>query len=47
MGGKWKIIFLLKLMEGKPRFGQLSSLIPLISRKVLGDQVKDMELQLW
>tara|TARA_S200000501_G_scaffold373390_1_gene420394 strand:+ start:1200 stop:1532 length:333 start_codon:yes stop_codon:yes gene_type:complete len=43
LGGKWKIIILSRLMDGKLRFGELSSLIPLISAKVLGDQLKEME----
>jgi len=43
LGGKWKIIILSRLMDGKLRFGELASMIPLISRKVLGDQLKEME----
>jgi DNA-binding HxlR family transcriptional regulator len=43
LGGKWKIIILSRLMDGKLRFGELSSMIPLISGKVLGDQLKEME----
>ena len=38
LGGKWKIIILSRLMDGKLRFGELSSMIPLISGKVLGDR---------
>jgi len=43
LGGKWKIIILSRLMGGKLRFGELLSMIPLISGKVLGDQLKEME----
>ena len=38
LGGKWKIIILSRLRDGKLRFGELSSMIPLISGKVLGDR---------
>ena len=43
LGGKWKIIILSRLMNGKLRFGELLSMIPLISGKVLGGQLKEME----
>ena len=43
LGGKWKIIILSRLMDGKLRFGELAYMIPLISGKVLGDQLKEME----
>ena len=43
LGAKWKIIILTRLMNGKLRFGELLSMIPLISGKVLGDQLKEME----
>ena len=42
LGGKWKIIILSRLMDGKLRFGELTSMIPLIFGKVLGDQLKEM-----
>ena len=43
LGGKWKLPILYRLMEGKMRFSALSELIPTLSRKVLSDQLKQME----
>jgi DNA-binding HxlR family transcriptional regulator len=43
LGGKWKLTILYRLMEGKMRFSALSGLIPTLSRKVLSDQLKQME----
>ena len=43
LGGKWKLPILYRLMEGKMRFSALSELIPTISRKVLSDQLKQLE----
>tara|TARA_A100001015_G_scaffold89597_1_gene99720 strand:+ start:832 stop:1146 length:315 start_codon:yes stop_codon:yes gene_type:complete len=44
LGGKWKLIILNRLRErGKMRFGQLAATIPQVSRKVLTDQLKDLE----
>ena len=43
LGGKWKLPILYRLMEGKMRFSALSVLIPTLSRKVLSDQLKQME----
>ena len=43
LGGKWKLPILHRLMEGKMRFSVLSELIPTLSRKVLSDQLKQLE----
>ena len=43
LGGKWKLPILFRLMSGQMRFSTLASLIPNLSRKVLSDQLKQME----
>lgn len=43
IGGKWKPIIIYTLRNGKLRFGQLAAHIPTISRKVLTEQLKEME----
>ena len=44
LGGKWKLIIISRLRSrGKMRFGQIAASIPVISRKVLTDQLKDLE----
>ena len=43
LGGKWKLSILYLLMNGKMRFMALAKLLPLVSRKVLIDQLKQME----
>ena len=44
LGGKWKLIILNRLRErGKMLFGLLFATIPQVSRKVLTDQLKDLE----
>ena len=43
LGGKWKLPILFRLMDGKMRFLALSEAIPAISRKVLSDQLKQLE----
>ena len=43
LGGKWKLPILYRLMEGKMRFSALSELIPNLSRKVLSNQLKQLE----
>ena len=43
IGGKWKPIILYNLMSGTKRFGELAFRIPTISRKVLTQQLKDLE----
>ena len=43
LGGKRKLPILYRLMEGKMRFSALSELIPNLSRKVLSNQLKQLE----
>ena len=44
LGGKWKLIIISRLRNrDKMRFGQIAASIPAISRKVLTDQLKDLE----
>lgn len=43
IGNKWKPIIIYLLSNGSMRFGMLNTLIPTISRKVLTNQLKEME----
>jgi DNA-binding HxlR family transcriptional regulator len=43
IGGRWKPIILYCLMGGKLRFGKLALFIPTISRKILTEQLKELE----
>ena len=43
MGGKWKVCILRKLRGRSYRFGELTREIPDISKKVLTEQLRDME----
>ena len=43
IGGKWKLIIIYHLVNNKLRFGQLSYYISDISRKVLTENLKQME----
>jgi len=43
IGGRWKTIILYTLSSGTRRFGELSVRIPAISRKVLTQQLKELE----
>ena len=43
LGGKWKLHILFRLMGGQTRFSALASLIHDVSRKVLSEQLKQME----
>jgi DNA-binding HxlR family transcriptional regulator len=43
IGGKWKVIILYHLKQGPKRTGQLKSLIPAITQKVLTQQLRELE----
>lgn len=43
IGGKWKPIIVYVLSSGKLRFGKISFFIPGISRKVLTQQLRELE----
>lgn len=43
IGGKWKPIILYCLRSETRRFGEISARIPSISRKVLTEQLKELE----
>lgn len=43
IGNKWKPIIIYVLQKRKIRFGQLDAIIPLITRKVLTEQLKELE----
>jgi DNA-binding HxlR family transcriptional regulator len=43
IGGRWKTIILYYLSSGKKRFGEIAARIPTISRKVLTQQLKELE----
>ncbi|HKO79975.1 MAG TPA: helix-turn-helix domain-containing protein [Chitinophagaceae bacterium] len=43
IGGKWKPVILYFLTSGTRRFGEIAVRIPTISRKVLTEQLKELE----
>ncbi|WP_243346818.1 winged helix-turn-helix transcriptional regulator [Parabacteroides sp. FAFU027] len=43
IGGRWKTIILYCLSPGTKRFGEIAVRIPNISRKVLTEQLKELE----
>ena len=43
IGNKWKPIIIYLLSNGALRFGKLNALIPTISKKVLTNQLKELE----
>lgn len=43
VGGKWKPVILYYLMNKTRRFGEIAVRIPTISRKVLSQQLKELE----
>lgn len=43
LGGKWKPLIIWGIGRRRIRFGQLAAHIPLISRKVLAEQLKELE----
>ena len=43
IGGRWKLIILCKLEEGKLRFGEIRKQIPNITERMLTLQLRDLE----
>jgi len=43
LGGRWKFIIVYTLTKSPKRFGQINTLIPSISNKVLTEQLKELE----
>ena len=43
IGGRWKSVILYYLTSGKRRFGEIAVRLPTISRKVLTQQLKELE----
>lgn len=43
IGGRWKVIILHILSKDTRRFGEISARIPAISRKVLTEQLRELE----
>lgn len=43
IGGKWKPFILARLVVGRMRFGRLAVQVPSISRKILSQQLKELE----
>jgi len=43
IGGRWKGVILFQLTFGTRRFGEIAVRIPAISRKVLTEQLKELE----
>jgi DNA-binding HxlR family transcriptional regulator len=43
IGGRWKSVILYHLSDHTRRFGDLAARMPSISRKVLSEQLKEME----
>ena len=46
IGGKWKILILISIMEGNHHFREIERSIPNLSTKVLSEQLKDLETNL-
>jgi DNA-binding HxlR family transcriptional regulator len=43
IGGKWKAILLLHVIEGTKRFNELQRLVPRITQRVLTNQLRELE----
>lgn len=43
VGGKWKPVIIYVLSSGRMRFGKIAFQIPIISRKVLTQQLRELE----
>jgi DNA-binding HxlR family transcriptional regulator len=44
IGGRWKTIILYQLRDAPLRFGQLKKMLPLITEKMLAQQLKQLEV---
>jgi DNA-binding HxlR family transcriptional regulator len=44
IGGRWKTIILYELRNDSLRFGQLKKILPLITEKMLAQQLKQLEI---
>lgn len=45
LGGKWKTVVLAHLKQGPLRYGDLRARMPMLSDKVLGDRLRDLQAQ--
>ncbi|WP_445670253.1 winged helix-turn-helix transcriptional regulator [Paenibacillus sp. PL2-23] len=43
LGGKWKLMILWYLIEGRKRFTELKKSIPNITQKILTEQLRELE----
>lgn len=43
MGGRWKLLILMRLENGKQRFGELNKQIPNITERMLTLQLRELE----
>ncbi|RMG67788.1 MAG: transcriptional regulator [Nitrospirae bacterium] len=43
IGGRWKVVIIYHLMEGKKRFSELRRLIPDVTQKMLTQQLRELE----
>ncbi|RLQ96072.1 winged helix-turn-helix transcriptional regulator [Falsibacillus albus] len=43
IGGKWKVVILCHLIKGKKRTSELKKLMPLITQKMLTQQLRELE----
>lgn len=43
IGGRWKLLILCKLEEGKLRFGEIKKLIPNVTERMLTLQLRELE----
>lgn len=43
IGGKWKVVILCLLKEGKKRFSELQRAMPAVTKKMLSQQLRELE----